>query len=242
MDLKNKSLNEKICQSDTEDNEYLMDNKERKKSKLYQNDCIMKENLTHQMLNPLEFITKDIPNNNEDIINPFTKENNDTQILELTTEKTNIDTENTNIVNINNEVTESPELKRNFSFKNSKIFNTSNSNINKIDGLPKSSSNKSINTIINSQSSSRLFFDDSKSKNILSELNFDNIKRAPANDYDNLFSACRRGDLSAVLYFIENCKLNNLSKVELTEKEVINKRETESMLYIEGEKKCIEEI
>jgi len=55
-----------------------------------------------------------------------------------------------------------------------------------------------------------------------------------------LFSACRRGDLSAVIYFIENCKINNLSKAVLTEKEVINKRETESMLYINGEKKCIE--
>lgn len=59
-------------------------------------------------------------------------------------------------------------------------------------------------------------------------------------DYDNLFSACRRGDLSAVLYFIENCKLNDLSKVEFTEKELINKRETESMIYINGEKKYIE--
>jgi len=59
-------------------------------------------------------------------------------------------------------------------------------------------------------------------------------------DYDNLFSACRRGDLGAVMYFIENCKLNNVSKTILTEKEVINKCEPESMIYINGEKKYVE--
>jgi len=42
------------------------------------------------------------------------------------------------------------------------------------------------------------------------------------------------------MYFIENCKLNNVSKTILTEKEVINKCEPESMIYINGEKKYVE--
>ncbi|ORX54748.1 ankyrin [Piromyces finnis] len=113
-------------------------------------------------------------------------------------------------------------------------------NVNKIENLRKNSLNKSGNAMKSSQSGSRLFFEESKVRSELAKTNYDNIRRAPANDYDNIFSACRRGDLSAVIYFVENCKVNNLSKAVLTEKEIINKRESESVIYINGIKKCIE--
>ncbi|ORX84748.1 ankyrin [Anaeromyces robustus] len=237
MEVKNnKSSIEKSFLNDSKESKFLLEERERKKLKYFsQNvDCIPLGDTKNRQTLTSHYLTKNLPDIDDNIIKSYSKENIDTPILELNTEKNNVDTENTNILNINNDVTETQELKRNFSFKSSKILN-STSNVNKIEGLPKSSSNKSINN-----SGSRLFYDDIKSRNCLLNINYDHIKRAPANDYDNLFSACRRGDLSAVIYFIENCKLNNLSKAVLTEREIINKRETESMLYINGEKKCIE--
>jgi len=243
MTLKNKTIidNQYLC--DTINNTYTLNNKEKKKNKHNKHNNItmtLKDNINPE-LNQQEYISRDISiDEDSDNIASYSKENIDTPILELKTEKNNIDTENINIVNINNEnEIEVTELKRNFSFKNSKILSPSSHTNNKNETLPKSSSVKSINTIVNSPSASGIFSESPKS-NILSGLNYDNIKRAPANDYDNLFSACRRGDLSAVLYFVENCKLNNLSNAVLTEKEVINKRETESMLYINGNKKSVE--
>ena len=180
MDLK--ALVEEAYISDTNNDSYVIDSKGKKKSKHHaQNETIMKENLSLQMLNTHEFITKSIGNKEDNLLNPYLKDNIDTPVLELTTEKNNIDTENTNIVNINSDVTETPEMKRNFSFRSSKILNTSGSNINKIEEMKKSSSNKSINTIVNSHSGSRLFFEESKMRSVLAEINYDNIKRAPAN-------------------------------------------------------------
>jgi len=105
-------------------------------------------------------------------------------MLELTTEKNNVDTENTNIVNISNENDdiENQELKRNFYFKNNKTMNSSSTQINnKVEELSNNSSSKSINTIVNSHSNSRVFIENSKTRNMLFKLNFDNVKRSPAN-------------------------------------------------------------
>jgi len=227
-------MGENSYYSNIEKTTFSVDSKEKRKNKRYT------QSTGDLMLNSHEYLLVKKISTNEDIVSsPYIKDNPDTP-NELKTEKSDISTENSNIVNINNEEIELHELKRNFSFKNSKMLNASNSHMNKVEGLQKSLSNRSINSIHNSHSGSRIFIDDLKPKNIFSDINYDSIKRAPANDYDNLFSACRRGDLSAVLYFIENCKLNDLSKVEFTEKELINKRETESMFYMNGEKKYIE--
>ncbi|ORY82862.1 hypothetical protein LY90DRAFT_375575 [Neocallimastix californiae] len=234
MNLKSNTIYDNPYLSDTSETTLVLNNKEKKKVKHHYrniNKMSMKDNDNHLQ----EIIAKDISSDEED--------NLDIPMLELTTEKNNIDSENANILNINNdnEEIEILELKRDFSFRNSKLLNASTSHINnKIEGFQSNFTVKSVNTIINSPSTSRIFIEDSKSKNLLSGLNFDNVKKAPANDYDNLFSACRRGDLGAVMYFIENCKLNNVSKTILTEKEVINKCEPESMIYINGEKKYVE--
>jgi len=243
MSLINKTSIDNPYLSDTSEKSevtYVVSNKEKRKTKhhIHNFDSM---SIKSNMSKP-DFISKELLKGEDDIMNEYSKENFDTPVLELTTEKNNVDTENSNIVNISNEDFEISELKANFSFKSSKFISPSLIQENKegFSGLPKSSSNKSLNTIINySPNGSRIFIDDSRSS-LLSGINYDNIKRAPANEYDNLFSASRRGDLSAVLYFVENCKINDLSEAVLTEKEIINKRETESMFYLNGEKKCVE--
>jgi len=125
-------MGENSYYNNIEKSTFSVDSKEKRKNKRFT------QSTGDLMINSHEYLLgKKISTNDDIATNLYAKDNPDTP-NELKTEKSAVSTENSNIVNINNEEIELHELKRNFSFKNSKMLNASNSHMNKIEGLQKS--------------------------------------------------------------------------------------------------------